>query len=156
MIQSQLVYDILDLLLDEDENEIKARQQLKNMKQTLILAICIILPFAIFEIYRNAEYSKKDKLYVLFEHSSYHIGVRGTSELHATYTYNGHHYEISNYASSGSLDRANKGEKFLIELLKEDPSVGIVLCDYIIPDTMIIFHKSTIWEEVPIDLKEKD
>ena len=126
------------------------------MKQTLILAICIIVPFLIFEIYRNTVYSKKDKLYVLSEHSSYRIGVRGTSELQATYTYNGHHYEISNYASSECLDRANKGETFLIEFLKEDPSVGIVLCDYVIPDTMMIFYKSTIWEEIPIELKEKD
>lgn len=126
------------------------------MKQTLILAICIILPFAIFEIYRNSEHSKKDKLYVLSEYSSYHKGVRGSSELHATYTYNGLHYEISNYASSKCLKRANKGEVFLIEFLKEEPSVGIVLCDYIISDSMMIFSKSIIWEEIPIELRKKN
>ena len=54
---------------------------------------------------------------------------------------------IDNPKSSSCIQRARKGEVFLIEFLEKDPSVGQILCDYTIPDSIIV--KPKVWDSIP-------
>lgn len=116
------------------------------MNKNLILAIIVITPMMLFYLYSRWDYSNSKKLYTISESAKFR-SVRGSSELEVRIKYNDEFYTMIRTTPRSCIQRAEKGEALLIEFLEKDPSAGKILCDYIIPDSIIV--KPKVWDSIP-------
>lgn len=123
------------------------------MNKTLILAIIVLTPMMLFYFYSRWDYSSSKKLYTISK-SIKQRGIRGQSELTVHIEYNNEFYTLYHTPSQSCIQRAKKGEVLLIEFLEKDPSLGRILCDYTIPDSIIVNPK--VWDSIPSFLKKME
>jgi hypothetical protein len=117
---------------------------------TLILAIIVITPMILFELYSRWDYSNQKKLYTISESTKYR-GIRGRSDLTVRIEYNKEFYNFDWSVPQSCIKRVQRRERFLVEFSEKNPNSGTILCDYIIPDSI---SKTEVWDSIPSFLKK--